>query len=71
MLYLLKIHAELLFRRYLKDERGEGMVGWIVGALLTVTIVTILHGAITGWLGDFWADVEANIEKITETGAGG
>ena len=46
------------------DEKGEGMVGWILATLLTVAIVVILHGAITGWLGPFWSTVQVRIESI-------
>lgn len=58
-------------RRFLKNEKGEGMVGWIVAALLTITIVTILHTGITGWLGGFWDKMETNINNITNTGGTG
>ncbi len=54
--------------QYLKgvaeNEKGEGMVGWILATLLTVTIVVVLHGAITGWLGPFWLTVQGRIESI-------
>ena len=57
-----------LFCQYLKgfltDEKGEGMVGWILATLLTVTIVVVLHGAITDWLGPFWSTVQSKIESI-------
>ncbi|PKM81073.1 MAG: hypothetical protein CVU89_11055 [Firmicutes bacterium HGW-Firmicutes-14] len=47
-----------------KDEKGEGMVGWLLATLLTVAIVVILHGAITGWLEPFWETVQTRIESI-------
>jgi len=54
----------LTFKYLVQDESGEGMVGWILATLLTVTIVVILHGAITGWLGGFWTGVQTRIESI-------
>jgi len=57
-----------IFWQYLKDlatnEKGEGMVGWILATLLTVAIVVVLHGAITDWLGPFWSTVQSKIESI-------
>lgn len=64
MLYLIKLHTKLALKRILKEEKGEGMVGWIVAALLTVTIVVFLHGQITGWLGDFWDNIQGDIDSI-------
>ncbi|WP_418790312.1 hypothetical protein [Phosphitispora sp. TUW77] len=61
------MYNQLLWQ-YLKDlmtnENGEGMVGWILATLLTVAIVVVLHGAITGWLGPFWLTVQSRIESI-------
>jgi FlaG/FlaF family flagellin (archaellin) len=57
-----------IFWQHLKDlatnEKGEGMVGWILATLLTVTIVMVLHGAIIEWLEPFWSSVQARIESI-------
>jgi len=58
------INAILKMKTILTSEAGEGMVGWILATLLTVSIVVILHGAITGWLGPFWSGVQTRIESI-------
>ena len=53
-----------VFARLAAEQKGEGMVGWILATLLTVSIVVILHGAVTGWLGPFWTTVQTRIENI-------
>jgi FlaG/FlaF family flagellin (archaellin) len=50
--------------RIKNDERGEGMVGWILATMLVVTIVVILHGAITGWLPGLWTKIQQRVESI-------
>ncbi len=51
-------------KKTIKSERGEGMVGWIVAAMLTITIVTLIHGLTKGWLETFWKGVQDTIENL-------
>jgi Flp pilus assembly pilin Flp len=57
-------YMKMMVRSMVKDERGEGMVGWIVAALLTVAIVVAIHGMITGWLPTFWTRIQGRMDSI-------
>lgn len=46
------------------DQRGEGMVGMIVGILIVVALGVTMWGLISGWLPNFWNGIVNRMNSI-------
>lgn len=58
------VKATQKLKNLINNQRGEGMVGWIVAVLLTVAIVVFIYGGMTSWLGTFWSSLQTRLNSI-------
>lgn len=64
MLLNLYVKARTNLDNLIKNQRGEGMVGWIVAVLLTVAIVMVIYLGMTDWLDDFMGKLQSRLDSI-------
>lgn len=59
------VMMEMRIKSYVNNQKGEGMVGWVVAAALTVVIVALVHTALKGWInGTFIDSIKEKAQSI-------